>query len=62
MMVGALDGLATFVSDYLSKPEVDIRNLEALMGMIYGIQLMAETHSTNLDSYEVKLIDEKYNR
>lgn len=62
MMVGALEGLAIFVSDHLSKPEVCLRDLEALIGMVYGIQLMAEAHSTNLDSYEVKLMHEKRNK
>lgn len=59
MITGALEGLATFVSDHIIKENISMRDVCALHGLIYGIQLMAETHGDNLDKYELKLIDEK---
>lgn len=62
MLTGALEGLAAFVSDHISKENVLMQDVSALHGLIYGIQLMAEAHGDNLDKYELKLIDEKRNK
>lgn len=62
MIVGALEGLAKFASNHLSKEIVELDDLGALHGLIYGIQLMAETHSENLDKYEFEKIQTKKSR
>lgn len=62
MLTGALEGLATFVSDHISKENVSMQDVGALHGLIYGIQLMAEAHGENLDKYEIEQIQSKRNR
>ncbi|NKC68968.1 hypothetical protein [Vagococcus fluvialis] len=54
--------MAKFASNHLSKEIVELDDLGALHGLIYGIQLMAETHSENLDKYEFEKIQTKKSR